>query len=155
MILIAHRGLINGPDPTLENSPVSIKLALDKGYHCEVDVRRVNNKWYLGHDEPTYEVPYEFLEQPNLWIHAKNFEALYVLGANKSLNFFWHQEDEYTLTSQGDIWAYPGKPINRDCIQVMPEWDDPEFKNLNFDCLGICSDWVEKIKGLMPSDQNR
>ena len=153
MILIAHRGLINGPSKELENSPSSIDLAFSKGYHCEIDVWHTYGKWFLGHDEPTYRIDYEFLEQPNLWIHAKNLDALYVLGANRSLNFFWHQEDDYTLTSQGDIWAYPGKPLNKDCVQVMPEWKDPEFKNLNSNCLAICSDWVERIRELIPSAQ--
>ena len=24
-------------------------------------------------------------------------------------HYFWHQEDDYTITSKGIIWAYPGK----------------------------------------------
>ena len=63
MIYIAHRGLIDGPDVNLENRPQQIEQSLNQGYHCEVDVWYVNDKWFLGHDRPDYEVPYEFLEQ--------------------------------------------------------------------------------------------
>ena len=55
-----------------------IEQSLNQGYHCEVDVWYVNDKWFLGHDRPDYEVPYEFLEQYGLWLHAKNLDALYV-----------------------------------------------------------------------------
>ena len=71
MIYIAHRGLTQGPDVNLENRPQQIEQSLNQGYHCEVDVWYVNDKWFLGHDRPDYEVPYEFLEQYGLWLHAK------------------------------------------------------------------------------------
>ena len=147
MIYIAHRGLFNGPDVNIENRPEQIELALSKGYHCEVDVWFVDNKWFLGHDCPDYEIPYEFLEQPNLWLHAKNLDALYVMGANKMLNFFWHESDSCVLTSQGDIWTQPGKPLTRNSVMVMPEYIDNTLNNvLNVECMAICSDYVNKIK---------
>lgn len=153
MILIAHRGLTNGPDVNLENRPQQIEMSLREGFHCEIDVWFKDEKWFLGHDAPDYNVDYDFLKQQNLWIHAKNLEALYVLSADRSLNFFWHQADNYTLTSQGDIWTFPGKPLTSSSIQVLPEWDDPEFKKLNFNCLGICSDYVARIKTMIPTGQ--
>ena len=146
MIFIAHRGLTEGPDSKLENTPKQIVKSLDEGFHCEIDVRYIEGKWLLGHDNPDHEVPYDFLEQPGLWIHAKNIEALYVLRANPTLNYFWHQNDDYTLTSQGDIWTFPEKTLTKDSIMLMPEWQDPNFERLNFDCLGICSDYVNRIK---------
>lgn len=146
MIFIAHRGLTDGADSKLENRPEQILKSLDEGFHCEIDVRYIDGRWMLGHDNPDYEVNYEFLEQYGLWIHAKNLDALYVLGANKKLNFFWHQNDDFTLTSQGEIWTFPEKPLTRDSIMLMPEWHDPNFERLNFNCLGICSDYVRRIK---------
>jgi len=146
MKLIAHRGLINGPDSNLENLPGQILLSLQAGYDCEIDVRYINGKWMLGHDNPDYEVPFEFLEQPGLWIHAKNLEALYVLGADAKLNFFWHQEDDFTLTSQGYIWTYPGKPLTAQSVCVMPEWDkELDLTTFKPDCYGICSDYVKRL----------
>ena len=37
-------------------------------------------------------------------------------------NYFWHQNDDYTITSKGYIWAYPGKKLNKNAIYVLPEW---------------------------------
>ena len=37
-LLIAHRGLYNGPDPWLENKPEQITKALTLGFDAEVDV---------------------------------------------------------------------------------------------------------------------
>jgi hypothetical protein len=148
MKLIAHRGLINGPEKEFENKPAQIETALDMGFDCEIDVWFKDGEWWLGHDDPTYLVDFKFLEQPGLWIHAKNLPALHILGEDPKLNFFWHQEDDFTLTSQGYIWTYPGKLLTDRSISVMPEWNDPNFNNLNFNCFGICSDYILKIEQL-------
>jgi hypothetical protein len=146
MRLIAHRGLTNGPNANLENQPDQIMFALNQGYDCEIDLWILDNQYYLGHDAPTYKIDCDFLEKQGLWIHAKNIEALYVLGVNNKLNFFWHQEDNFTLTSHGYIWTYPGNLLTKNSISVLPEWQDPELKNLDLNCYGICSDYVLKIK---------
>jgi hypothetical protein len=148
MILIAHRGLTDGPDRAFENHPKKIVSSLKDGFDCEIDVRYIDGKWFLGHDVPEHEIPYDFLEQPGLWIHAKNLDALYMLGADAKLNYFWHQEDDFTLTSKGEIWTYPGQPLTRSSIMVQPERDNLELEDLNFDCFGICSKYVRKIKKL-------
>ena len=152
MILIAHRGLVNGPDLSLENKPNTIQAALEQGFHCEIDVRYIDDKWFLGHDRPDYEVPYEFLEQANLWIHAKNIDALYMLSSDPKLNYFWHQEDSFTLTSKGYIWTYPEKPLTSKSIRVLPEWKDPGLTSVvESVSYGVCSDYVAKIKELLSS----
>ena len=56
MKLIAHRGNLNGRNLQLENSPANIMEAIWKGYDVEIDVWHVKNEFYLGHDEPLYEV---------------------------------------------------------------------------------------------------
>lgn len=151
MKLIAHRGLIKGPNKLLENHPNQIISALAQGYDCEVDFwvieHSCHNRYYLGHDGPTYEVEWSFIEQPGLWIHAKNLQALYLLGAESKLNFFWHQEDDFTLTSQRYIWTYPGKPLTPDSVMVMPEWEDQTLENARQQlCYGICSDFIGLLK---------
>ena len=147
MIYIAHRGLFDGPDVNLENRPPQVELALSKGYHAELDVWFSNGNWYLGHDFPDYKIPYEFLEQSNLWIHAKNLDALRGLRLNSSLTYFWHQSDDYVVTSTGDIWTQPGKPLSKDNIMVMPEYIDQSLNNtIDVDCFAICSDYVKLIK---------
>lgn len=147
MKLIAHRGLTKGPNEMLENHPNQVASALAQGYDCEIDVWYIDHTWMLGHDFPKYIIDYGFLEQPGLWIHAKNLESLYVLGADSKLNFFWHQEDDFTLTSQGYIWTYPGKPLTANSVMVMPEWEDLTLDNARKQsCFGVCSDFVDSLK---------
>jgi len=144
MILISHRGNIDGPNPENENKPSYILDAIVKGYEVEVDFWFSNNKFYLGHDEPQYDIPIEWLEgnYRKLWIHCKNVDAINKLHeldrGGFYLNYFWHENDKVTLTSQGYLWAYPGV----DCpngISVMPELaKDFKLKNV----LGICSDYI-------------
>jgi hypothetical protein len=145
MKLIAHRGLINGPNKKLENQPHNLKSTLNLGYDCEVDLWMFDNRLYLGHDGPQYNVTPDFIENPKLWIHAKNLEALNWL-IRTELNYFWHQNDDYTLTSHKFIWAYPGKELTPHSICVMPEWDNPSLEGVKeYNCYGICSDYVGKL----------
>jgi hypothetical protein len=148
-LLIAHRGLFEGPSKQLENNPEQIDRALSLGFDCEVDLWYHNKKLWLGHDEPQYEIDSSFLRTRSLWIHAKNLEALEWCTNYPGLEYFWHQEDDFVLTSNNYIWTYPNKPLTLNSVAVMPEWADPEFINLNTECFGICSDFVIKIKTLL------
>ena len=109
MILISHRGNIDGPNPESENKPSYILNAINHGYEIEVDFWFSNNKFYLGHDEPQYDIPIEWLESNyrKLWIHCKNVDALNKLHeldrGGFYLNYFWHENDKVTLTSKGFI----------------------------------------------------
>ena len=71
MILISHRGNINGPRKELENKPQYIENALKLGYDVEIDVWSIDRVFYLGHDKPQYEVSRWFLHNEKLWCHAK------------------------------------------------------------------------------------
>ena len=145
--IIAHRGNIDGPKPELENKPSYIADAIAKGFDCEIDVWWHNNKFVLGHDEPQYDFPFELLEDfhNKLWIHAKNWEAFIRLRnidrVGTHLNYFWHQEDDYVLTSKGFIWTFPGKFLSYNSICVMPEKVEQEQV---LSCYGICTDYPNK-----------
>ena len=148
MKFIAHRGLVMGPGKEYENKPAQIETALAMGFDAEIDLRVIDGELWLGHDDPQYKIDQEFLEQSGLWIHAKNLEALHYLTST-DLNYFWHQEDDYTLTSKGFIWAFPGRPTTDRSIVLMPEWTDPSFFSLkDAKCFGICSDYVHEIRKL-------
>lgn len=151
MIYIAHRALFEGPDLQKENHPNQIKKALAKGYHVEIDVRYVDKKLVLGHDEPLYEITDKMIDPRKTWIHCKNIDALYYFTTHISekYNYFWHEDDQYTLTSKNYIWTYPGKSLTDMSIMVMPEYVDSSLENTkNIVCYGICSDFINKIKGL-------
>jgi hypothetical protein len=151
MKLIAHRGNIDGPNPIQENNPEYIDFTLEIGYDVELDLRCENHKFYLGHDKSQYQVPMTWLvkRKDNIWIHCKDFKSLDVLSNSPvDFNYFWHQEDDFTLTSKNYIWTYPGKEYISKSIIVMPEWKIPVdtiSKISHQECFGICSDYVKKI----------
>lgn len=145
MILISHRGNIDGSNEEFENQPSYIDLAMDDGFDVEIDFWVVGNKLYLGHDEPDVKINEKFLldREARLWVHCKNGAAL-DFAANNYLNCFFHDTDDYTITSAGFVWAYPGKDRASDhCIMVKPELFD--FPNTD-GYAGICSDYIRKIR---------
>jgi hypothetical protein len=145
MILISHRGNINGRFESYENEPNYIELALSKGYDVEIDVWYIDNVIYLGHDNPQYVVDFRWIRDRlnRLWVHCKNVDAVvYFKDCGYDINYFWHQEDILTLTSKNYIWVYPGKQPIKNSISVMPEINNDNITN----CLGICSDLIENYK---------
>lgn len=143
MKIIAHRGNIDGPNFNKENEPSYIYNAIESGYDAEIDVWLINNRWYLGHDEPKYIIKYDFLISPKLWLHAKNGDALYTLLNRKECNVFWHTNEDWVLTSKKYIWTYPNKLLYPNSVCVMPE----NGYNGNIDeCYAICTDFVHKYK---------
>ena len=146
MKLIAHRGLVNGPNKNLENQPYQIQTVLKNGHDCEIDLWTFDGRLYLGHDGPQYSVTENFIEHPGLWIHAKNLEALIYCQSKIILNYFWHENDAYTLTSKGYIWAYPGKPLTNNSVMVLPEWEDATLSNVkDVNCYGVCTDFIKLL----------
>lgn len=138
--LIAHRGNLTGPNPKEENKPCYIREALDKGFDAEIDLWCVNSELYLGHDEPQYKISHDFLLQPRLWIHCKNVFALeYCKSQALSNPYFWHQEDDVTITSNGFFWTYPGKQLTPYSIAVMPE--TAPFTGIET-AYAVCTDYV-------------
>lgn len=144
MILISHRGNINGINPSLENNPDYIKNTIYLGFNVEIDVWYHNNTFWLGHDNPEYQINLSFLlENSNkLWCHAKNIEAIIEMSKYPKIHYFWHQEDDITLTSKKYIWAYPGKQPIKNSIAVMPELHKDDLGI----CKGICSDYIKNYK---------
>ena len=64
-----------------------------------------------------------------------------------AFNYFWHQNDDYTLTSKNNIWSYPGKIYTNNNVIVMPEWYNRNWDTLKVvNCYGICTDYPEKLK---------
>lgn len=141
---ISHRGNVDGRIKNVENSPDYINRALSLGYDVEIDVWFVDGSFYLGHDEPLYLVQESFLENESYWCHAKNEEAFHKMLFNPKIHCFWHQTDDYTLTSKGIPWVFPGKKVHENGIWVLPELTT--YKNIMINCAGICSDFISKYK---------
>jgi hypothetical protein len=145
MIKIAHRGNIQGPSPAEENKPSYINKAIEAGYNVEVDVWSIEGKLFLGHDNPSYEVTLEFLNNDKFWCHCKNIEALETL-LKEGVRCFFHDIDDATLTSDGFIWTYPGKQLTKKSICVMPERDDWKIEN---NVAGVCSDYMDILENIL------
>lgn len=146
MLWISHRGNMYGPRPGLENHPMQIEAVLKAGFDVEVDVWYHDGDLYLGHDAPQYKMPPEYKNNPRFWYHAKNVDALRYLKTyqlSHQTKYFWHQNDDYTLTSNGKIWVYPGKLLVSDSIAVMPE---QSHSGDLWKCYAICTDYVYKYK---------
>lgn len=147
MILISHRGNINGKNIEMENNPSFIENALNLGYDVEIDVWYIDGVLFLGHDKPQYEVSLEWLElrSPSLWIHCKDMNSLsyfneYSNTKSNQFNYFSHDVDMGVLTSHNYIWST--NLYNRG-ILVLPEVFNKEpFEGT----IGICSDVIEKYK---------
>jgi hypothetical protein len=143
--IISHRANINGPSDK-ENSIDSIKTAIDLGFDVELDIWVVDGKIMLGHDEPQNALEKPLLDRigPTGWFHCKNIEALnYFRDHLPDLNYFWHQMDDYTITSKGYFWTYPGKKISKNSIIVLPEnIDQSELEYMiKQRPYAICTDW--------------
>lgn len=47
MKIISHRGNLNGPSPKTENTPEQIDFALKKGFDVEIDLWKINDKFFF------------------------------------------------------------------------------------------------------------
>jgi hypothetical protein len=135
MILIAHRGNMNGPNE-YENGQKYCEEAIAQGFNIELDVWYTDT-WWTGHDRPQYRVDSDFLLKKEVWCHAKNVKALKEL-LELGAHCFFHQNDNVTLTSQEYIWTYPTQSLTEKSICVLPE-----LQTIDVDgCAGICSDYI-------------
>ena len=139
MLIISHRGNVSGINEGLENNPEHIKTLLQDKIEVEIDVWIVDKLLLLGHDKPQYIINQEFIRQNGLWCHAKNLDALDYMVKNNIKNYFWHQEDDFTLTSSGYIWTFPNKPVTNKSIIVdfKQNWKDE-----NYNSYGVCVDYL-------------
>ncbi len=142
--LIAHRGNISGANPSRENHPSYLLEAIDLGLDVEVDVWMVDGEFYLGHDEPDYPVDESYLTwlRDSAWFHCKNLEALqFFAESSKNYRYFWHQNDDYTLTSTGHIWTYPGRAVSSNSI-IVDLSEDASYEPGSV--YGVCFDYLPK-----------
>lgn len=172
MILISHRGNLDGSNPKNENTQEYIQEALDSGFHVEIDIWRKNNKLFLGHNKPENEVEEGWLldRREKLWVHAKNPEALFYLtyshlSRDKCLCVFFHENERYAIIQNGRnehgilvdglIWAHDTTNLNSKCIIPVlhqMQWNKlnhpyhPSIKIPKQKIWGICSDYVSELQ---------
>ena len=155
-LLIAHRGLVDGPDINKENTVSAISSARQEGYDVEIDVWYHNGSWWLGHDGPTTPVEFEWLmgmdrddgiDTHHVWIHAKSIKTLYQLQAQEwPGHVFFHENDPTVLTSSGYLWTFPGQELTPLSVCVMPEYTDAILQIKQLNVYAFCSDWIHRIE---------
>ena len=130
MIIISHRGNLNGPLEGNENTIPYIEEALHD-FDVEIDVWYHKKKLWLGHDAPQDPIAIKGLVQnkKKLWIHCKNLAAMdYLCKLNfiysMGFNFFGHSSDDFVLTSQNYIFTLPFAGLTSRSFLVMPEFFD-------------------------------
>ena len=150
MYFISHRGNTSGPNFKDENEPSYILNTIDMGFDVEIDLwfwyscSISSGMFFLGHDKPQYPISDEFIEKikPYAWFHCKNLEALNRIAQFDNSNYFWHQNDDFTLTSKGYIWTFPGNNVSSRSILLTKNINDFRLKN----CAGVCSDYISLIR---------
>ena len=149
MKIISHRGNINGPVAEKENRPSYIDSAIQLGYDVEVDLRIIDNDFWLGHDEPQYKIELSWmrLRKDNIWFHCKDINSALVLAKlDQGFQYFCHSQEPYVCTSHKYLWIHDltGK-INDKCIIPLISKEDIEKYNNDIP-YGICTDFVNFIK---------
>lgn len=151
MRLIAHRGNCFGSHPEYENRPAYVTLAISMGVDVEVDVWFHKHSFWLGHDEPTYFIRKGFLTTKGLWVHLKDEVTAYAVMSDsrfKNVNYFFHQMDMISITSQGYLWHYPEnvQNITRFPNSIRLKFDYGKDSNDLLSNLtigyGVCSDYA-------------
>jgi len=158
MIKISHRGNVSGPNPDRENTSKYVDAAIAQGYMVEVDIWKNGDRFYMTHKcslSDRTEINIEWLKAriDELIIHCKDVVALQWFASQlDDWHYFWHQKDDYTLTSAQWIWGGLGSPMHSpitkdiydyvECtsICVMPEYSEQNISKFT----GVCSDYIEK-----------
>lgn len=145
MFFISHRGNIDKKNVDLENSPDYIINAINLNYDVEVDLWLINDKFFLGHDEPNYQISIHWLikYKKKLWVHCKDLNSIVFLIQNKvDLNFFWHDTDLVTLTSKKFMWSKQNNSLIENSIVIIPDF----YKINYYNYVGVCSDQIKLFK---------
>ena len=159
MILISHRGNISSKNLSIENRFNQIKLCLfEYKISVEIDLWYINNTFYLTHDpifdNSSKEEANNLLEfiynnphyHSNLFVHCKNKDAFIKMQQNnrfKFLNLFMHEDDPFTVTTTGFIWAHP-KSFQERKDSIFVDINNIINKN-DREILGICTDHIERF----------
>ena len=143
MLYISHRGNLEGPDEAWENRIGYIDRAIYKGYDVEIDLRSRGGKLWLGHNFPEYKITMDWLQErkDKLWIHVKDYGAL--LGIMDSgLKYFCHEQDKYTLTSNGYVWSHDltNKMNDRCIVPLLSSKEVASYEQRDF--YAVCSDYI-------------
>jgi hypothetical protein len=152
MIIVSHRGNLDGPDLTQENSPAYIDKAIRVGFDVEIDLRCIDNELYLGHDYPNHHINLSWLydRRDRLWIHCKDLRAASIINECGAFRFFCHVSDPFSLIHPYYLWVHDISLITdyTSCIVPLISMDDINSFKHKDRVAGICTDYTNKLKGI-------
>jgi len=151
MKIISHRGYLDGENEIQENNPIYIDECLSNGFDVEVDLRLNSNKFYLGHDIEKYIISIDWILERKefLWVHCKDIYSIqYLIESELDINYFWHENDLFTITSKNYLWAYPNKKVYQKAVNVLPEKNWGFKKIVEEQIFAICTDYPKKYRGI-------
>lgn len=147
MKVISHRGNLRGVNPDKENRPSYIDCAIQLGYEVEVDIRYIDDEFWLGHDEAQYKIERSWmaLRKDSIWYHCKDLNSAIELSKLKEFKFFCHTQDNYILTSTGHLWVHDlSELVDETCIIPLLDLNSiKKFKHLK--PFAVCTDYVYEL----------
>jgi len=155
MLYIAYRGLFEGENPQAENTPNQIGLAFNNGFAVMVDVWRVDNKLYLGSDQPITEVSALYLQGKKFWLNLRNSDAQSWFPTQSSRLYpqYFHQtvsSEPYVTVSDGRTWVFSEfqqTPVDNQSVMCQPEIPDRGLlSTVHYKNYGVCSMFCKFIK---------
>lgn len=160
MLLISHRGNVDGVTPSKENTIPYMQEALNREFYVEVDIYEHAGELYFGHEYggSGQRVDWSFLKHNagKLLIHCKDSKTLLTLRHYDFLAIFYQDHDDYAIASNDWIIAhskqggmvYDKKDRNLSgTIIMLPEKNGLGKKFLEeLGCFGICSDIISFYK---------
>ena len=154
MLYISYRGIFDGNDYQDSNTPNQIAKAFGMGFSCMVDVWRVDDKLYLGNDQPITEVTARYLQGKKFWINARNTDMQTWLASQSSTlypNWFFFTQPTpppaYVTASNGKLITPGTVPIDNNSVIFLPEIKDTGlFCTVKLKCFGIISNYLTFIR---------
>ena len=156
MIIISHRGNLNGPSK-YENTICRIELCLSKGLYVEVDVWKLPDEksFRLGHNSPILHesIPLYFLENDKILCHCKNQEAYDYLKNNDKVLAFQHKDEKQVILKNKMIWKHSNNfnPSGKKDDIYVYLGKNKDGKLLEFG--GICTDYPELLQDYLKENR--
>lgn len=151
MIIISHRGNLNGPNPDRENDPAYILEAIGAGFEVEADIWEICGIFMLGHDKPSRisSVSIDENMRKKILFHAKNIYAAVAISQTTNWHFFCHQGDPFVLTSKGYIWQHDlSLPLTYRSIIPLITMEAIKAHR-NFNVHAVCTDYPVKLREML------
>jgi hypothetical protein len=154
MFYISYQGIYDGSNYEDANTPPQISKAQQKGFSCLIDVWRIDNKLYVGNNQPTIEVTEKYIQGNRFWINAVNTDMQTWIATQppKLYPNYFHFEAStppppYATASNGKLITPGTVPINNDSVMFLPEINDRSlFSMAKVRAYAICSTYLFTIR---------